>query len=96
MGTALGWYWKGTTGQASWALGRREEGEMIVRTTQVDATACIRTWDRTAQKLGTSDGLPRDSRKVTEKQNKDEQKVLGGACNINREAGHITDFDQGA
>lgn len=78
MGTALGWYWKGTTGRATWALGRREVGEMIVRTTQVDATACIRTWDRTAQKLGTSDGLPRDSRKVTEKQNKDEQKVLGG------------------
>lgn len=93
MGTALGWYWKGTTGRATWALGRREVGEMIVRTTQVDATACIRTWDRTAQKVGTSDGLPRDSREVTENKTR-RAKSLGGACNINREAGHITDFEQ--
>jgi len=52
-----------TTGRASWALGRREVGEMIVRTTQVDATVCVRTWDRTAQKVGMSGGLPRDARK---------------------------------
>lgn len=92
-GTALGWYWKGTTETASWALGRRETGEMIVRTTQVDATACIRTWDRTAQKVGTSDGLPRDSRKVKENKTR-RAKTLGRVNNMNREAGHITDFEQ--
>lgn len=77
LGTALGWYWKGTTGRATWALGRREEGEMIVRTTQVDATVCIRTWDRTAQKVGTSDGLPRDARKESENKTR-RAKVLEG------------------
>lgn len=77
MGTALGWYWKGTTERASRALGRRETGEMIVRTTQVDATACIRTWDRTAQKVGTSDGLPRDSKKLKENKTR-RAKLLGG------------------
>lgn len=82
-----------TTGRASWAMGRREVGEMIVRTTQVDATVCVRTWDRTAQKDGTSDGLPRDARKVTENKTR-RAKTLGGVCNMNREAGHITDFEQ--
>lgn len=93
MGTALGWYWKGTTGLATWALGRREMGEMIVRTTQVDATVCIRTWDRTAQKVGTSDGLPRDAKKVMENKTR-RAKGLGRVYNMNREAGHITDFEQ--
>lgn len=93
MGTALGWYWKGTTGLATWALGRREMGEMIVRTTQVDATVCIRTWDRTAQKVGTSDGLPRDAKKVMENKTR-RAKSLGRVYYMNREAGHITDFEQ--
>lgn len=83
MGTALGWYWKGTTGRASWALGRREEGEMIVRTTQVDATVCIRTWDRTAQKVGTSGGLPRNARRVKENKTR-RSKSLGGSSEHNR------------
>lgn len=83
MGTALGWYWKGTTGRASWALGRREEGEMIVRTTQVDATVCIRTWDRTAQKVGTSGGLPRNTRRGKENKTR-RPKSLGGSSEHNR------------
>lgn len=66
---------------------------MIVRTTQVDATVCVRRWDRTAQKVGTSDGLPRDSRRVRENKTR-QAKSLGRVYNVNREAGHITDFVQ--
>lgn len=65
-----------TTERASWAMGRREEGEMIVRTTQVDATVCVRIWDRTAQKVGMSDGLPKNSRRVRENKTR-QAKSLG-------------------